>query len=251
MVLIAPLSPEPWHIPLVSFQSAVLEQRSTILKHNWPWTKVKKWPWPWTPMHFHVIMKFTIHTKLSISDFNGCWEMHKSPMLQTKPQGHWAFGSGEEEFWRVFTIYRHDSHFGHVTRTIDTYLLSHEVSIWNFVFFGPAALEQNQYKIFKSKSPWTKVKKWPWPLALIHFHVIIKFNIHIKLYVSDFHGCWEMHYFINFPYKSIRNPSWLYHKMGQCWLRVIIWTNFVGPKSPMLHSKPQGHWTFGSVEEDF
>ena len=26
-------------------------------------------------------------------------------MLHTKPQGHWPFGSGEEDFWRVFTIY--------------------------------------------------------------------------------------------------------------------------------------------------
>ena len=26
-------------------------------------------------------------------------------MLRTKPQGHWPFGSGEEDFWRVFTIW--------------------------------------------------------------------------------------------------------------------------------------------------
>ena len=32
---------------------------------------------------------------------------------------------------------------------------------------------------------------------------------------------------------------------------VIIWTNFVGPKSQMLHTKPQGHWPFDSKEEDF
>ena len=38
-------------------------------------------------------------------------------MQHTKPQGHWPFGSGEEEFWRVFTIYGHGSHFGHVTQT--------------------------------------------------------------------------------------------------------------------------------------
>ena len=25
--------------------------------------------------------------------------------------------------------------------------------------------------------------------------------------------------------------------------------NFVGPKSPMLHTKPQGHWPVGSEEE--
>ena len=38
------------------------------------------------------------------------------PMWQTKPQGHWPFGSGED-FWRVFTIYRRGGHLGHVTHT--------------------------------------------------------------------------------------------------------------------------------------
>ena len=38
-------------------------------------------------------------------------------MLHTKPQGHWPFGSGEEDFWRVFTIYGHGGHLGHVTQT--------------------------------------------------------------------------------------------------------------------------------------
>ena len=27
--------------------------------------------------------------------------------------------------------------------------------------------------------------------------------------------------------------------------------NYDGPKAPMLHTKPQGHWPFGSEEEDF
>ena len=35
-------------------------------------------------------------------------------MLHTKPQGHWPFGSGEEDFLRVFTIYGRG---GHVTQT--------------------------------------------------------------------------------------------------------------------------------------
>ena len=38
-------------------------------------------------------------------------------MLHTKPQGHWPFGSGEEDFWSVFTIYGHGGHLGHVTQT--------------------------------------------------------------------------------------------------------------------------------------
>ena len=38
-------------------------------------------------------------------------------MLRTKPQGQWPIGSGEEDFWRVFTIYRRGGHLGHVTQT--------------------------------------------------------------------------------------------------------------------------------------
>ena len=37
-------------------------------------------------------------------------------MLHTKAQGHWPFGSGEEDFWKVFTIYGRGGHLGHVTQ---------------------------------------------------------------------------------------------------------------------------------------
>ena len=36
-------------------------------------------------------------------------------MLHTKFHGNRPAGSGEEEFWRVFTIYGRGSHLGHVT----------------------------------------------------------------------------------------------------------------------------------------
>ena len=39
-------------------------------------------------------------------------------MLHSKFQGHWAIGSGEEDFFKVFTIYGHGSHVGHVTKII-------------------------------------------------------------------------------------------------------------------------------------
>ena len=39
-------------------------------------------------------------------------------MLHIKFQGHWSIGSGEEEFFKVFTIYGHGSHVGHVTQLI-------------------------------------------------------------------------------------------------------------------------------------
>ena len=39
-------------------------------------------------------------------------------MLHTKFQGHRSIGSGEEDFLKVFTIYRHGGHVGHVTQLI-------------------------------------------------------------------------------------------------------------------------------------
>ena len=44
---------------------------------------------------------------------------------------------------------------------------------------------------------------------------------------------------------------WPCRKIGQGQPRVIIWTNYDGTMAPMLHTKPQGHWPFGSGEEDF
>ena len=39
-------------------------------------------------------------------------------MLHTKFQGHRSIGSGEEDFFKVFTIYGHSGHVGHVTQLI-------------------------------------------------------------------------------------------------------------------------------------
>ena len=54
-----------------------------------------------------------------------------------------------------------------------------------------------------------------------------------------------------FPTKSIRDQIWPCRKIGHGQPRVITWTNYDGPNAPMLHTKPQGHWPFGSREEDF
>ena len=39
-------------------------------------------------------------------------------MLHTKFQGHQFIGSGEEDFFKDFTIYGHGGHVGHVTQLI-------------------------------------------------------------------------------------------------------------------------------------
>ena len=51
-------------------------------------------------------------------------------MLHTKFCGNRPIGSGEEDFLRVFTIYEHGGHLGHVTSIIST----------NFHFHLPKSL---------------------------------------------------------------------------------------------------------------
>ena len=51
-------------------------------------------------------------------------------MLHTKFQGYRSIGSGEEDFFKVFTIYGHGGHVGHVTQLI--YI--------NFHFYSPLKL---------------------------------------------------------------------------------------------------------------
>ena len=45
-------------------------------------------------------------------------------MLHTKFHENRPAGSGEEDFFKVFTIYGHGGHLGHVTWTIYTYFCS-------------------------------------------------------------------------------------------------------------------------------
>ena len=39
-------------------------------------------------------------------------------MLDAKFQGHRSIGSGEVDFFNVFTVYGHGGHAGHVTKTV-------------------------------------------------------------------------------------------------------------------------------------
>ena len=46
-------------------------------------------------------------------------------MLRARFQDHRTSGSGEEDFFKVFTIYGHGDHLGHVTCIIYINFLSH------------------------------------------------------------------------------------------------------------------------------
>ena len=69
--------------------------------------------------------------------------------------------------------------------------------------------------------------------------------------IIDDNSFWKIHCFTFFPYKSIRDQIWPCRKIGQGQPRVIIWANLLVLKHPMMHTKIQGHWPFGSGEEDF
>ena len=70
-------------------------------------------------------------------------------MLHTKPQGHWPFGSGEEDFWKFFTIYGVAAILIMWPRAHKQTFVppSHWGSIWNLALISPAALEK---KIFEN-----------------------------------------------------------------------------------------------------
>ena len=76
-------------------------------------------------------------------------------------------------------------------------------------------------------------------------------NFCCQFQIIDDNSFWKIHCFTFFPYKSIRDQIWPCRKIGQGQPRVIIWANMVVLKHPMMHTKIQGHWPFGSGEEDF
>ena len=74
-------------------------------------------------------------------------------MLHTKFQGHWSIGSGEEDFFKVFTIYGHGGHVGHVTQLICINFHSHSPSSFhmNFGSKSPNCFCEKQVLTLKSE----------------------------------------------------------------------------------------------------
>ena len=68
-------------------------------------------------------------------------------MLHTKFRENPPAGSGKEDFLRVFTIYGHGSHLGHVTSIISTNFHFHvsKAYIQNLVKNGPVVSEKSMF----------------------------------------------------------------------------------------------------------
>ena len=148
------------------------EKKFENVESEWPWTKVNEWSWPLTFTNVHLV----VSTSFDVTDYNSLflyrsirdqiWPCHKIGqgqsriiiwinlvvikylMLHTKFQGHRPFGSREEDFLKVFTIYGHSSNLGHVTWTIWTVFRSpsHGGSTWNLASIGPMVSEDKMFE---------------------------------------------------------------------------------------------------------
>ena len=82
-------------------------------------------------------------------------------MLHTKFQCHQSIGSGEEDFFKVFTIYRHAGHVGDVTQLICINFHSNSPLSFHMSFGSksPNCFCEKQVLTLKSECPLTKVKE--------------------------------------------------------------------------------------------
>ena len=87
--------------------------------------------------------------------------------------------------------------------------------------------------------------------SYIIMYSLIKSTICTNFQFTAFNSFHKNLYLSIFPYKSIREQRWSFCKVGQGQHRIIIWTNFVGPESPMLYTKLEGHRPAGFGYEDF
>ena len=167
-------------------------------------------------------------------------------MLHTKIHGNRSVGFREEDFWRVFTIHGHGSHLGHVTSimSINFHFLVPESLQIKFSFDWPSGFWEKQVLSFVCKWPWAKVKKWPWLSILIYVHFFSWFQV-------TGCKCSEKSSFHFFLQESLSYQIGPCRKIGQGQPRVIIWTNYDGLESQMLHTKFRRNWSAGSGEEDF
>ena len=114
------------------------------------------WPWPKIDQgHPRVIIWI---------NYDGT----ESPMLHTKVRGNRPSGSREEDFWRVFIIYGHGGHLGHVTWTPWTNFRS--PIPWRlrmkFGFNRPSGFGEEDVHILWSKGGGACPRGTPWGLLI-------------------------------------------------------------------------------------
>ena len=168
-------------------------------------------------------------------------------MLHTKFCGNRSTSPRKEDFWRVLTIYERGSHFGHVTSimSINFHFLEPESLHIEFGFDWPSDFWEKPVLSFICNWLWVKVKKWPWPSILTYLRNFM------QLQVTGCKSSEKINSFQFFLLKSLSYQIWPCRKIGQGQLRIIIWTNYDGQESSMLHTKFHGNRSTCSREEDF
>ena len=103
------------------------------------------------------------------------YDGQESSMLHTKFHGNRFTGSREKDFWRVFTIYGHGSHLGHVTSimSINFHFLVPESLHIRFGFDWPSGFWEKQVLSFVCKWPWARSRNDP---DLQYSHMFIFFS---------------------------------------------------------------------------
>ena len=150
-------------------------------------------------------------------------------MLRTKFRENWHIRSGEENFWRVFTIYGHGGHLGHVTSIMSS----------NFQFLVPESFH-TKFGFLYVHDIGPRARN---DLDLQYSHPFI--NSIRCLLLPTFRSLAaivsEKSSFHFFVWKSPNYKIWPCREIGQGHSRVIIWTNHDGQESPILHTKFNGN----------
>ena len=68
--------------------------------------------------------------------------------------------------------------------------------------------------------------------------------------ITDDNSFWKIQFYL-FPLQKHKDQIWPCRKIGQGQPSVIIWANLLVLKHPIMHTKIQGHWPFGSWKEFF
>ena len=102
-------------------------------------------------------------------------------MLHTKLRGNRPAGSGEEDCWRVFTIYGRGGHLGHVTSIMSSNFHFHvpKAFIQNLVKIGTVVSEKIPFEFLHVQDLWQRSRN---DLDLQYSHIII----YIKLDVCSY-----------------------------------------------------------------
>ena len=88
-------------------------------------------------------------------------------------------------------------------------------------------------------------------LDLEYSHQFNKLTVSTNFQVTSYKTLWKIQCSHFFPLKSLCGQIWPCHKLGQGQPKVMIYVNYDGLESLMLHFKFHWYRTTGSEEEDF